>query len=1056
MLHKLLGILIATYLLTLAGEATMAVGKTHPHLYITPKDIERAKVNVERSPWTAETYQKIVADAEKWASMSEEQLRHIVPSPGAYFAYGFSGCPECGKSWPLWGAGGICDLNHPGAVKCPACGKVFPDEQHPDNGDGWVDPKSGRKYYFVGCYNSYVAQTLTLTALDNLSNAYAITGDERYARTAAIIFDEIARIYPTCTVGSIDYPNAPGGRFERTEYQVARVLVFFARYYDLLYNSPALDGASQAGESTIRKSIEERVLKNGAAFCFEKGNSGKYGLTNGEADYVRGVLSVGLVLDMQEYVDWALTGPYCVFNFLENNLDRDGQYYETSVGYSEHALSLYFDMAEMLINYKTSEHPDGINLYKHPKFANALVRGEFDILCAGHSPRFGDWSPDCKKIENADAPMIFTCAAIERVYHRSAPEDRKNLASMLKAAAGGDVEGARASASSYHKSWLLFHAEPLPETPDRGIEAESKLLDGRGIAILRSGDGLDGRAALVRYGPSVCHGHMDDLNINLYALGRELTYDFGYSLGSAHVQTGWAKQTASHNLVVVNEKSQITGQTGGSVQLFAGSNGIQISEVSSEASYKSEGVSIYRRTLAILDTGRDSSYMVDIFRVSGGDKHDLMWHAYGEKLETTGVELGDVQKIGSLAGPEYDWGTKVGPDGDITGQADKGPYWVAPPQNGYGFLYDVRRGKIEDGCSALWTVDSKAGDMFQVSLLPPPDCELVTASGPAILQSLPTADFAIVRRTGKDLTSTFMSVLQPFNKTNDVEQIERLKVDINEGMPAGISIRLKGDRTDLIMSALDDHKRYSFSLGDENTELEGRFAAVRFNGNSLTDLLMTGASYLSVGKDFVKAERSMYLGRVESVDYSGCRLVVNEDLPTDESLIGTGIYVSRRGYSHKSYYKIASVSKENGRCVVQLDCSTIVLGKGYVQQSAQLGSREIDNIVPLEKSTSCRYTDTGYFNGKLMVSDSGKSARITNVVAAGGKRKIVVPDASIFGKGENLTIYDIQAGDTFEIPTQVSINRKNRGLEVTATTAGSIMLKGCRYTFERGTSVIAL
>jgi len=667
MVKRLLALLVVQYLIAFPGETVMAARQTHPHLYLTCQDVERAKLNIARSEWARETFQKIIAEADKWASMSEDSLREMLPPPGAEFAYGFSGCPECGAGWPWWGGRGPCSLDRPRTTKCPSCGRVFPDEKHPDSGDGWLDKKTGKRYWFVATYNSYVIQLLTLSALDSpvgeqfglsaldaLSNAYALTGDEKYARTAAVIFDALAAIYPTCTVGSIDYPNAPGGRLERTQYQVARVIVLLARYYDLIYNSPALSVPSQAGEPTIRASIEERILKDAARYCYEQGSTGRYGLTNGEADFVRGVLAVGLLLDMRSYIDWALSGPYSVFNFLENNLLRDGQYYETSVGYSQHALNLYVDMAEMLACYRSAEYPDGIDLYSHPKLSKALVQGELDVVCAGHLPRFGDWGPDWKKLGAGSAYNPLLHIRAEQLYHRArSPEARAYWADILSRACEGKAEERRANAPRTCKVWLLYHAEPIPDSAaTTPLEpTQSALLDGKGLAILRSGSGPSGRAALIRYGPSVCHGHLDDLNLNFFALGRELTYDLGYSLGSAHVQTGWAKQTASHNLVVVNETSQMrAGPTGGSVHLFADGDPITLTELSSEASYQSEGVSVYRRTAALIDSGPESSYLVDVFRVAGGRTHDLVWHAYGEKLEIAGAELGEVRAVGSLAG----------------------------------------------------------------------------------------------------------------------------------------------------------------------------------------------------------------------------------------------------------------------------------------------------------------------------------------------------------------------------------------------------------------------
>ena len=1039
----------------------MADVQQHPHLYLTQADIERAKLNLQRYPWARAYFDSVRERADDWVAKSDEQIRGLVPPPESLFAYGFSGCPVCGITWPLWGVGGICSFDKPGKVTCPGCKGVFPDAEHPDDGKGWHDPKSGRHYYLVGCYNSFVAQTMTLTALDDLSTAYSLTGDEKYARAASTMFDALASIYPTCTVGSIDYPNHPGGRFERTGYQVARVLVFFAKYYDLIYNSPALDAPSQAGESTIRKSIEERILKNGAALCFERGSSGRYGLTNGEADFVRGVMCVGLVLDIPSYTDWCLSGPYSIFNFLENNLHHDGQYYETSDMYSSHALGLYRDMAEMLINYRSEKYPNGINLYEHPKFSKALVQAGLDVLCAGHVPRYGDSGPDVRKLAETGPDLSLARMNAEHMYLRvTSPEEKARWAETLNALCGGDVESVRDAPSTYFKNWLLFHAEPLrgnskSETRNskQTVEpSQSSLLDGKGLAILRSGTGAEGRAAFVRYGPSVCHGHRDDLNLNFFALGRELTYDFGYSLGSAHVQTGWAHQTGCHNLVMVNEKNQLeSGPSGGSAELFATADQVKMTELSSDRAYQSEAVNAYRRTVVLVDADPENSYLVDVFRVKGGQTHDLLWHALGDRTSVEGATLGEVEK-GSLAGSEYEWGTKIGPDGDINGQADKGPYWTAPPGNGYGFLYGVRRGAVSGDVSATWAVDPKAEENLRIDILPPPDCELITARGPGILQKLPHADFAILRRKGTDLDSTFTSVLQPYAKTNPVRHIEGMQADNSAGSPVGIKVTIGDDRTDCIFSALDSGDPHSFSSGGDAASFRGRFAFCRFGSQGIEDALLAGTSHVSVRDFSIDCERSSYWGEIISVDYDGCSVVVNRRLPMGESLVGAGICISRPGYGHSSYYKIRSVRSEKGRTILDLETGTLVLGSGCVGKQAEPGGGEIDNLVPLEMCRSCQALDTGYFDGKLLVADDGTRCTIDNVRAADGKRIIQVPDASRFKSGQRLTIFDIQAGDRFEIPTEVSIARDGGELIVKSTTSGRLSLGDREIAFKAGVS----
>ena len=55
----------------------------------------------------------------------------------------------------------------------------------------------------------------------------------------------------------------------------------------------------------------------------------------------------------------------------------------------------------------------------------------------------------------------------------------------------------------------------------------SHFLGHKGIAILRAGQGDDAQGLFLRYGPSLNHGHCDELNINYIARGYDVTYDHG-------------------------------------------------------------------------------------------------------------------------------------------------------------------------------------------------------------------------------------------------------------------------------------------------------------------------------------------------------------------------------------------------------------------------------------------------------------------------------------------------------------------------------------------------
>ena len=68
-------------------------------------------------------------------------------------------------------------------------------------------------HYFVGIFNAWVTEQWTLNALPALSEAYLLTGDEKYAERGTLFLDALASIYAESTSGSWDYPsNPPSGR----------------------------------------------------------------------------------------------------------------------------------------------------------------------------------------------------------------------------------------------------------------------------------------------------------------------------------------------------------------------------------------------------------------------------------------------------------------------------------------------------------------------------------------------------------------------------------------------------------------------------------------------------------------------------------------------------------------------------------------------------------------------------------------------------------------------------------------------------------------------------
>ncbi|HOD49213.1 MAG TPA: heparinase II/III family protein [Candidatus Hydrogenedentes bacterium] len=743
----------------------------HPCVNLTPAGVAEARQRCEELEWAKAKRDAIVNAADEWLREDDAYWLQFLPKPGAAYAYGFTGDPSTndrfGGSW----SGARCSWGHPGQVR-NSDGRWFPNEEYPDPGTGYK-AKDGRMHYFVGIFNAWVTEQWTLNALPALSEAYLLTGDEKYAERGTLFLDALASIYAESTSGSWDYPsNPPSGRLARPWYQVARTLVKYVDQFDFMYNSPAMDKPSLREGMTRRENIINYMLLDGAYYCYEHSYDGA--LHNGHADYVRGALAVGCLLDIPTYIKNAVGSTFSIYTMLENNIDRDGRYYETALGYAIHARSLYLTFADPLYNLRNEEYPDGLNLYDYPKMQSALFLPELMVMMAGRMPNFGDAAPEYTYKPIPKRPMSSTdYSYLERLYARSTdPEKRLAYGKTLLYLADGDVARARNEQSD---SWLLWHAAPVPAgDPELPPEAADRVTGSwvagmKGMVMLRS----DGQAVFMRFGPSLNHGDPDDLSLLYYANGYELSYDIGYGLGSTHAHVGWASSTVSHCLVTVDETNQFEQPgSGGSLLLFADLPGVKLAEATSELSYAASNVTEYRRAVALMARG---GYLVDVFRVAGGKSHDYGFGSIGTNLEPFGVDTLEARE-GSLA-EGYDWGRNIGMDGDIIGYPDK-PYWNPPPGNGYGFFFDVRRATPAAHWGGTWTIDGATPTTMRMHVLGD-SAEAIFASAPGLYPHMPLSSYVIARRQAEDgapLESTFLTVYEPYLQNGLVYDFDFLEL----------------------------------------------------------------------------------------------------------------------------------------------------------------------------------------------------------------------------------------------------------------------------------------
>ena len=289
-------------------------------------------------------------------------------------------------------------------------------------------------------------------------------------------------------------------------------------------------------------------------------------------------------------------------------------------------------------------------------------------------------------------------------------------------------------------------------------DGKPDLLGGLGQGILSLGKGADAMQVDLTWSPGYGHIHYDGLGLLVFAQGKELLSDLGYT----HTRwREWTIQSAAHNLVVVDEANQVANKnTLGNLRYFHVTDAVQMMSVDNPQVYP--GVTdVYRRTVALVKLDESNGYVVDIFRVRGGKQHDYFLHGSADDPQTLEAKVA----AGSLEVTAPD--TLVPPGVAFKAATNEGEYHMEPGM-AYGYFHDLKQSAL--GSDTLvdliyQTEQSPAG--LRVFTLAKAGDQLIVGTNPAIRgagsddSKLPqyNRQFAMLRRQGGD--SLFVSILAP-------------------------------------------------------------------------------------------------------------------------------------------------------------------------------------------------------------------------------------------------------------------------------------------------------
>jgi hypothetical protein len=1040
------------------------------------EDIERARQMALTKSWAKNEAEKIIREASHWVDLPDSWYHEMMPPQGSVFAYGQTGCPIDNTAWPNFGSGGVADFSRPLVLQCPNGHLIDiddPTSPYYDPGPGIAI--DGVRYYLRGIWNAYVTNQLAGWGSDSgavqmLAYAYALTGDTRYAHKAMVIMDALATLSPT-TIGPRDFVSSETqvqGRLHWLTSIVYRSRIHLVNAYDIVYHGVAADEPSPtfSGRS-LRENIEQGLFMDYVFDHYDMRNGRLASLHNHEADSVRGMLAVGMLLGIPEYITWGIDA---IAKFLDNTIDRDGLYYETSLSYSTFSQGVFLNMAELAYNYSPdnykgsgfpakSDFPYEANFYDHPKLQRFLIGYRERVDAAGFRPAIGNASPNLKRqyVTSRSLEPAARLALEHFVVRCSDSQLRTQFAEMLRADSAGDTDRKRSG------RWLLFHAEELPEATatasDVSVEGtESALLGGTGMGYLRSGEPPNLRAALMRGGSTLPHGHDDVLGLLLYARGWDFNTEVGYGIFGTPLHLGWGSTGIAHNLVVVNKglrrndgKFQVG--PGGDTLAFAKGQGFSGMEMDAPQMFEAvDGVSQYQRGVWQIDVDEYDSYWVDIFRVKGGYSHDYSFHAGTTLLNFEGVQPESIPEVWTLHGlddphasfdePTKSWGERITPGENIkdlgvpSEGVRPGRGWTPIPGNGYGFIHDLKGGEPTGAWSATWSMVDMSITRLRLTMLPQGGAQQVYRGVGPDLSGKSKYAWAVARREAEaPLESRFVSVIQAYGVRPTVSEIIELTHRKGHSQSAALRLELRTEgRVDYVLSNPEPELQLVATDGDHELATDAMFALVRVMGDELIGLHMVGGTYLRYGPWQVQAEKVRHDGVIEQVDYDARRLLTRTPLPS-QVLNGATVVITNPAYSRNTAYKVAGVSElGDGLYAIELGQAALELGRTEIERVSGDGQLALKAPLP----TAFEYnTDTRALHGKQVANGRTRTSGVVQANPSMKSLRLVEPVAG-WEAGDPLVILDVSTGDTFEILTQVDAEHRGDVWEIAATVEAAV------------------
>lgn len=955
--------------------------------YYTQERITHLRNNCEKYDWAKQLKEAALKKAAYWVQIGDEELWSMVPGQDLPRCIDVTfdrltdgpkslGCLKCGDEIKKFGNYPYNPdfVNKPWKLTCPSCKVVFPtndfgkfyksaidehglfdpskgdtsllfNEEHPnpkdplhkygvDNGYGYVD-ENGREHRFIGYYTWKYWMYLN-EGIEALADAFLYSGEKIYAHKAAILLDRIADVYtdmdwkPYADRGW--YHSDGGTHLGKIEGSIWETVVVqkFAESYDKIlsgtrdapdlfaflkqqsekYQLPQAKGT----RSLFIQNVDEGILHTafGAVLSGQiRGNQGMHQLT---------VAMCAIALNTEpltnRWLDW-LFAPEggAIPGLMVSQFDRDGTSDEGAPNYSLMWGRLITQLASWLAEYPAYSKNDIFKDY--PQFRATFLSAYRMAVLGKAVPNIGDSGAAGLVSKDMVDPQFMA----KGFYYTRDPE----IAIAAYRANGNSAEGLGRNIFLEDPNALSHEIRTIAEKEGPRPEG-GYLMGGFGMALLESGTGSSGTALATNFGRTIKHAHPDLLNFDLFAFGQWLTPDHGYPEFATRWPSNaeWTGSTISHNTVYVNNQPQ-KEIWGGHTRIFKQLKGFGMFILDGKKAYPE--IDEYTRTMFLISgedaiSGDSNAYVVDIFRVVGGKDHVYSFHGPPGEITSLGLEL-EAQKTGTYAGENIQKGD-----------------WAIDFPIGYSHLYNVRRDhdppaqfildwKAEAGYRGLSEKDDVHLRLH--SLSQSQDVAIADGDPPQNKPGNPEKlGYLLMHRFGEDLSSTFVSVVEPYKGESFIRSVKR----IDKGEDEGIAIQIERTDGGIDYVLYNPHSKNMMHLPNGIT-MSGTAAYIQEKNGKVNKGILVNGSALEYRHMKLKSSGAI-TGKVVDMNKDlkgGGWLIVDKALPTDGSLNGQQIIIETSGERDASY-TIQDILREGNK--TKVFCGPISFVSGYKGESMRI------------------------------------------------------------------------------------------------------------------------